>query len=305
MTRVLALLLLALGACAPRGAESEAEPDRPLVVSTTTMLADAAMQIAGDAAEVRCLLSPGADPHLYQPRPSDSSTIAQADLVITSGLGLEGWVDELIDGAGGGASRLVATEGIEPLRHPDYPEVGDPHFWFDLQRWAQAASNVEAALLEVVAEDAQSGVQERAAAYRDEIIALHTWGVERIASIPEAKRTLITSHDAFYYFSETYGIEVRGLQGITTEQQPSQRDVAQTIELVRASGVAAVFVETSVNPTAIERVASEAGVAVAGPLHSDSIGAPDTPAGTFAGMFVENVRMIVEGLGGEWEAPGA
>lgn len=305
MSRIPLLLILALAVgCTSRGAEP-ASDGRLIVVTTTTMLADLVTQVGGDAVDARSLLSPGADPHLYRPRPSDAAAIASADVVVTSGIGLEGWVDDLIDGAGGDAVRIVASDSITPLHHPEYPDTGDPHFWFDLALWEQAAATVSEGLLAAAPEADRDSIQVRSEAYRARLRTLDEWASQRLRSIPEGQRTLITSHDAFHYFGARYGLEVRGLQGLTTEQQPSQRDVANTIEFVRDAGVPAVFVETSVNPTAVERVAREADVAVAGPLYSDSIGGVGTPAETFEGTFVENVRMIVEALGGTWLEPGA
>ena len=294
----LALVFVAgVVACTAGGSEPR-DAEAPLVVATTTYLADLVVALGGEDVEVRSLLSPGADPHLYQPTPSDAQAIAAAALVVTNGLGLEGWVDGLIDHAGGSAARVTASEGVTPLSHPSYPDAFDPHFWFDARQWSAAAQTVSEALQSISDDEADARIAARTAAYREQLAALDAWAVAQLNTVPAPARQLVTSHDAFQYFGARYGWEVRGIQGITTEQQPSQRDIADTIDAVRATGTPAVFVETSVNPMMMERVAREAGVVTAGPLYSDSTGPADGPAGTYVGTFTENIRMIVTALGG-------
>lgn len=284
-----------------RGPDEVEGKDVRRVVATTTMLADLAMQVGGDSVEVHSIMRPGGDPHLYQPTPSDASAVADADVVVTSGLGLEGWIEDLIPDD---TDALVASSEIEPIRHPDFPGGVDPHFWFDLERWAQAARTVGAGLEDAVDTDRERrAIATRTEEYVARIDALHAWTVAQLATIPDASRKLVTSHDAFNYLAAAYALEVEGLQGLTTEQQPSQRDVAELVDSIRTQGVPTVFVETSVNPALIERVATEAGVETSGPLHSDSLGPEGSGAATFEEMFVANVRMIVEGLGGSYTAP--
>jgi ABC-type Zn uptake system ZnuABC Zn-binding protein ZnuA len=294
---ILVSLLSALG-CTTR--VPDPETSLPRVVATTTYLADLVEQLGGDDVQIHSLLSAGADPHLYQPTPSDAQAIAQAALVVTNGLGLEGWVDGLIDHAGGSAARVTASEQVPALAHPRYPDAMDPHFWFDARYWSTAAGTVSAALQAVADEPARARIATRTAAYQAELAALDAWAVAQLDTVPEDARQLVTSHDAFQYFGARYGWEVRGIQGITTEQQPSQRDIADTIDAVRSTGTPAVFVETSVNPAVMERVAREAGVQTAGPLYSDSTGPADGPAASYVGTFSENIRMIVTALGGRF-----
>jgi ABC-type Zn uptake system ZnuABC Zn-binding protein ZnuA len=288
--------LTASGACRP----ATDTPSTVDVVTTTTMLADLATQLAGDDLQVRSIMHPGGDPHLYQPTPSDARLIASARVVLVSGLGLEGWIEDLVRNAGGDATIIVVGEVVEPIRHPEYPDGTDPHFWFDPTAWSAASIAVEDALVAVVDEAAQPTLRARGSAYRETLSSLDTWTQAQLNTVPEAQRHLVTSHDAFNYFARRYDLRVSGLQGITTETQPSQREIADLIDMIRDTGVRSVFVETSVNPTLSERVASEAGVGTSGPLYSDSLGAADGPAATYLGTFTENVRMIVEGLGGSY-----
>lgn len=278
------------------------DPDaRPVVVASTTMLADLAGQIGGDAVQVEGIMSPGGDPHLYQPTPRDARIVARSQLVVKSGLKLEGWIDDLLDNAGGTRPTVVASTGVEPIHMEGFAGGVDPHFWFDLKAWELAAKNVGAALITLVGEDSPEaqGIKQRLDAYLLKVERLDAWVRERLSSIPRTRRMLVSSHDAFNYFGRAYDIDVVGVQGISTDQQASQRDLAKIIELVKKREVRAVFVETSVNPALIEQVARETGAKLSGPLYSDSIGAADSPAATFVGTVTENIRMLTEALGGE------
>ena len=277
---------------------------KPVVVATTTMLADLAMHVGGQDVVVKGIMKPGGDPHLYQPTPGDARMIASSQMVITSGLHLEGWIDQLVRNAGGERPVVVASQRVEPIRMENSPGGVDPHFWFDLQAWKLAADAVGEALVELVGKDTEAArrIQARLVAYRADVEALDRWTRERLSSIPERQRVLITSHDAFNYFGRAYGIDVVAIQGISTEQEASQRDVANVIDEVRKRGAPAVFVETSVNPQLIQQVARETGVKVAGPLYSDSIGPADGPASTVIGTVAENVRILTEALGGTYVA---
>lgn len=303
-TFLLAVMLLGTG-CKKDG-QAEAASSAPVVVATTTMLADLARQIGGDDVVVYGIMKPGGDPHLYQPTPGDARMIASSDMVVVSGLHLEGWIDDLVQNAGGERPIVVASENVEPIEMQDSPGGVDPHFWFDLGAWGRAADTVGAELVTLVGDEtpAAKRVNDRLQAYRRQIGELDGWTKSRLASIPDGQRVLITSHDAFGYFGRAYGIDVVGIQGISTEQEASQRDLANVVDLVRERNAPAVFVETSVNPQLIEQVARETGVKVAGPLHSDSIGPTDSAANTFVGTVAENVRIITEALGGTHVAFG-
>jgi ABC-type Zn uptake system ZnuABC Zn-binding protein ZnuA len=304
LTALLVVLLGAAGGCdGCNSTASEADDGKPLVVTTTTMLDDLSEQLGGDAVRVEGIMAPGGDPHIYQPTPSDARLIAKSDLVVTSGLKLEGWINDLVRNAGGERPVIVASDGVDPIKEAGTEEGVDPHFWFDLQSWDIAVDNVGQGLVELVGKNspAADAIRQRQKAYKAQNDRLHDWIYARMETIPEKQRVLITSHDAFAYFGRTYGIDVVGIQGISTDQEASQRDVANIVDVVDERDAPAVFVETSVNPALIKQVARETGVEVAGPLYSDSIGAEGTPAGTFVGTVIENVRMITEALGGQYE----
>ncbi len=273
----------------------------PTVVVTTTMLASAAQKIGGEDVVIRSIMKPGGDPHLHQPTPSDAKMVSKSDLVITSGLYLEGWLDDLVKNAGGERSVVVASDGVTPISMEGSPGGVDPHFWFDLKAWGKASTNVTDALVSTVGKDTPEGkaIAKRGEDYAKRIAALDAWSAKQLETIPKAQRILITSHDAFNYFGRAYDIEVVGIQGSSTEQAASQRDVVNIIEKVKANNVPTIFIESSVNPALIKQVASQTGVKTAGPLFSDSLGMPDSKAPDYEGMVVENVTQIVNGLGGK------
>lgn len=293
---LIALLLLALLAPACQRTPSGAANGTPVVVASTTMLHDLVRQLGGTDVQAECIMTPGTDPHLYQPRPSDAALVGRSQLVVRNGLGLEGWIDDLLANAGGERPTVTATTGVTPLEHDGTP---DPHFWFDVEAWAVAAENVHVGLLG--AREWDAATRERLAArhqaYQAHLEALHAWVEAQWAQVPETRRVLVTSHDAFAYHGAAYGVQVVSVQGVSTVQEASPRDVIGVVEAVRQRSIPMVFGETSVNGGLIEQVAREAGVPVGGPLYSDSLGAPDSPAATYTGMMVENVCMIVTGLG--------
>ncbi len=272
---------------------------RPLVVTTTTMLASMVQAVGGDLVEVRSLVYPGGDPHSYQPTPRDVRDVARASLIVTNGLGLEGWMTDLVRNAGKGASAkiVIASEGIEPLKTSG---AIDPHFWFDVLLWKQATHTVEARLVALLPEGKET-IHTQAEDYRRELDGLNQWIIAQIQKLPAKSRVLVTSHDAFHYLGRAYKLRVVGIQGVSTEHEASQRDIINVIEIVRESGVKAIFGETSVNPALVNQVARETGVDVRGPLYSDSLGGKGSGAENYQDMVIQNITAITEGLGGEVE----
>jgi len=274
------------------------------VVGTTTMLCDLAQEIGAGTIDVQCLMPIGADPHVYQATPSDAATVARSALVVRNGLGLEGWVDSLLANAGGTRPLVTASDGIEPLLHEGTP---DPHFWFDAEAWENAGDRIAAALQHLHGEQSPASARVIAAhaRFEQDVRGLHAWTQAQIQSIPEPQRVLVTSHDAFAWYARAYGLQVQAVQGVSTAQEASQRDVISVVEVVRARQLPMVFGETSVNGGLIEQVGREAGVPVGGPLYSDSLGEPGSGADTWAGMMVTNTCLIVNGLGGSCTPPVA
>lgn len=291
------LLAAATGIDASAGDEAEGAKLR--VVCTTTMIADLAQTIAGEAAEVRGIMRAGEDPHVYDVRPRDVQLIAEAELILINGLHLEATLGHVIEhNAKGKVVRLAETPQIVPLESEQTRGAPDPHCWFNVQYFRVYAERARDALIEADPKHAD-GYRQRAEAYIKELNALHEWVGEQIGSVPRERRAMVTSHDAFQYFGRTYFIDVFAVIGISTEQQPKPQDIARLESVVRERGVKALFVETSVSKTLndiVRKVAESTGAKIGGTLYSDSLGAPDSPAGTYLGMVRHNVGTVVEAL---------
>jgi len=266
------------------------------------MVADLARRVGGERVEVTALMGPGIDPHLYKASARDLDRLRAADLVLYNGKGLEGKMTDVFVRLARRKAVVAVTDAIAEARllEPEQLEGHyDPHVWFDVSLWAETVEAVAAALAEVDPAHADE-YRTRAAAYADELRALHDEVGQALATIPRARRVLITSHDAFRYFGRAYDLEVRGLQGISTVSAPGVKDVEQMAQLIVDRGIKAIFVETSVSPKATEAVrewVAQRGreVAIGGTLYSDAMG--DTPPeDTYVGMVRANVGKIVEAL---------
>jgi manganese/zinc/iron transport system substrate-binding protein len=302
----LALALLVVS-CSP--------PDSPddgtlRVVATTTMVADLAREIGGDRVRVAGLMGPAVDPHSYVPKLGDTRLLEQADVIFYNGLHLEGRFQNTLEAMAGRGRKVVAVSAAIPeerLLAPqeDFEGAVDPHIWGDPEIWAHAIDPVVAAL-SAADPDGGEGYRSRGQAYHAELRQLAEWARAELAQIPPERRVLVTSHDAFFYTGRAFGLEVRGLQGVSSAAEAGLRDRAELVAFLRQRGVRTVFAETSINPKAIAAVAAEAGVALSpAPLFSDALGTPgDTfphdgrthDRGTYTGMLRHNVLAIVEGL---------
>jgi len=274
---------------------------RPRVLATTTVVADLVREVAGDRADVECLMAAGIDPHSYRPTPADADRLARADLVVASGLHLEGRLAALLQRLA--ATRPVLAVGDRLPADRLLPAAGglfDPHVWFDAGLWSLCPPLVAEALAKVDP-DGAVGYQERAADYAARLVALDARVRERIATIPPGRRVLVTAHDAFRYFGRAYGIEVVGVQGTSTESEAGLHDVNRLVELIVTRDIPAVFVETSVadrNVAALVEGARARGreVAIGGRLASDSLGEPGSGTETLAAALTANVEAIVAAL---------
>ncbi len=286
------------------------ESDLPLVVATTTMVADLARVIGGDRVEVRGLMGAGIDPHSYVPKLGDSRLLEQADVVLYNGLHLEGRFQSTLEAmAERGLNVVAVTDGIDPANllapQEDFEGTKDPHVWGDPLLWAETIDTAVAALAKADPEG-ESTFRERGEAYKKELEALTLWATEKLAPLPVEKRILVTSHDAFFYFGRAFGFDVRGLQGVSTAAEAGVKDRANLVAYLRAQGVKTVFPETSINAKGIAAVAEEAGVKLSSePLYSDSLSSPGDMAtvdgetydrGTYTGMVKHNLNAIVKGL---------
>ncbi len=294
-------------ACSPKDSAGDG---KPLVVATTTMVADMARVIGGDRVKVHGLMGPGVDPHNYVPKLADTGLLEKGEVVLYGGLHLEGKFQESLESmAERGRNVVAVSDGIPPERllapQEGFSGTKDPHVWGDPALWIDCIAPVVAALSKADPEGA-ADFQARGEAYRRELESLDGWAKAKIAAIPEEKRVLVTSHDAFFYFGRAYGFKVRGLQGVSTTAEAGIKDRTNLVEYLRSQGVRTVFSETSLNAKGIAAVAAEAGVEISGqPLFSDALGAPGDKEtvdgetydkGTYTGMLKHNVNAIVKGL---------
>jgi manganese/zinc/iron transport system substrate-binding protein len=268
------------------------------------MVADVARRVAGPHARVESLMGPGVDPHLFKPSEGDVRRLSEADLILYSGLNLEGKMGDILVGlARRGRPVLAVTETIprEKLREPpEFQGHYDPHVWFDVGLWALTIRPIQKELAALDPAHA-ADFERNASALEAELAALDLEAEKRIAEVPEPGRVLVTAHDAFGYFGRRYRIDVVGLQGISTVAEAGLRDVERLTDLIVARKVKAVFIESSVSPRAIEAVqkACESRghrVAIGGQLFSDAMGPAGTPEGTYPGMVRHNLKTIVEAL---------
>jgi manganese/zinc/iron transport system substrate-binding protein len=294
--------VLAAG-CGGGSGESGADEGKIKATTTTTMITDLVRQIGGDRVEVTGLMGPGVDPHLYRASQGDVSALQGADVVFYNGLFLEGQMSDILERTSRQTPTVQVTEAIpeeDLLESPQYEDQFDPHVWFDATLWKLTVDPVVAQLSELDP-DGASYFEQRGEDYKRQIDDLHSFVQAEISSIPAEQRVLVTAHDAFNYFGRRYGMEVRGLQGISTEAEAGSRDVQELSNFLAENRIKAIFVESSVprrNIEAVQAAAQDRGweVEIGGQLYSDAGGDVGTEAETYIGMFRENVGTITEAL---------
>jgi manganese/zinc/iron transport system substrate-binding protein len=297
-----AALLAALLLLSPA---ARAEDGKPRVLATVGMIADVARNVAGDCAEIETLMGPGVDPHLYRASAGDVTRFRDADIILYSGYSLEGQLGEVLQSF----SRQKPTVAVSPAAITPAQLISvqglygiDPHLWMDAGLW-QGIAPVIAAELGKLAPACAADMQTRAETYQAQLLGLDSWARTSIASIPEAQRILVTAHDAFNYYGRAYGIEVQGIQGISTESEAGIADIRRMVDAVVDRKVPAVFIESTINPRTIQAVieaAAERGhtIGIGGQLYSDAMGEAGKPDGTYIGMIWRNTSVIVTALGG-------
>ncbi len=335
----------------------------PVVVTANTILDDLVHQVGGDQVRTHCLVRPGDDPHVFEPRPSDVKQLVAADILVVNGLNLEPSVLKLAQNCGFRGQLLVATTGLTPrtgaAHHHEESEghaplgtpssssapavaapttqpvpsptsttstsstqstasttvpsatpasspienpkseiensAADPHAWQNPLLVATYVANIRDALAR--ANPAASALYAaRAAAYTERLTALDRWTREQIATIPPARRKLVTSHDSLGYFADAYGFETVPLAGLSTSAEPDARSIAATVDLIRREQVPAVFIELTINPKLVRQIGADAGVRLAEPLYTDTVGTPGSGAETYLDLFRTNVTRIVSAL---------
>jgi zinc/manganese transport system substrate-binding protein len=296
------LLFLVATACSEAIAD-----DRPLVVVTTNLLGDVVRNVAGDDARVEVLMPLGVDPHDFEPSSRQASLVAEADLVVANGLGLEEGLEDVIDAArGDGALVLEVAELVDPLRFAeqdagddggeDEPGDLDPHVWMDPIRMAQAARLIADRLADI---DSSVDWEARAETYAAQLEAAHERIDALLSAVPSDRRLLVTNHEALGYFASRYGFEVVGvvIPGGSTLAEPGSEELAALVALIDELNIQAVFAESTEPSTLARAIADEADHPVTVvTLRTESLGEPGSPAGTLIGMLEENARLIADAL---------
>lgn len=292
---------LALAACGADGGNGSAAQDGEVgVVATTTHVADLARAVGGERARVDSLLTPGSDPHDYEPRPSDARALADADLVLRSGGDIDEWLTGLVESAGTNAPTVSLIESVATMESGEDATGLDPHWWQDPANAMAAVVEIRNALVEADPEG-QETYAANAEAYLAELRRLDESIAACMSSIPAEDRKLVTTHDALGYFAERYDIEVVGLvvPALTTRAQASAGEVAELTETVEDEGVNAIFPESQL-PAGLERaIAEEAGAQVGPGLWTDSLGPPGSGAATYLDALRFNAQAMADGFGGD------
>jgi zinc/manganese transport system substrate-binding protein len=272
-----------------------AQAPAPRIVTSFSILADMAQELAPTGFQVTPLVGPDADAHVFEPSPADGRRLAQADLVVINGLGFEGWIERMVKVSGYRGTVVVASKGIQP-RTGGHHDV-DPHAWQDLALARRYAANLSAAFIQRWPAQRDEIVR-RGADYGARIDKLDGQVRDMMTAVPRAQRRVITSHDAFNYFGAAYGLDFLAPQGWTTHSEPSAAAVARLIRQIRKDGVRAIFVENISDPRLVERIAHEGGARVGGTLFSDALSKPDGPAPTYLRMMEHNARSLAAALQG-------
>ena len=266
--------------------------DRLNIVASFSILGDFAENVGGERVSVTTLVGPDGDVHVYAPAPADAKKILDARLVIINGLGLEGWLPRLVQSAGSKATVVTASQGVAPRK---LGSDADPHAWQSVADAKIYVANIRDAL---VAADPAGAATYRANAerYLAKFDALDREVRDAIAQIPEARRKVISTHDAFGYFAAAYGIEFIAPQGVSTESEVSARDIAGIITRIRAGRIPAVFLENISDPRLIRRISAETGARIGGTLYSDSLTGEKGDAPTYIDMVRHNIRALTSAL---------
>jgi zinc/manganese transport system substrate-binding protein len=296
--RRLLLAAAVLVAAAPAFTPAAAQP-MP-VVATFSILADVVRDIGGERIAVTTLVGPDQDAHAYQPTPADSRTVAGAKVVVTNGLGFEGWIDRLIKASGTRGTVVVASTGLRTRAAAhghghSHGKGADPHVWHDPRRMAVYARTIADGL--AAADPGGAEVyRANAAAFGERMARLDAWAEAEFAKVPAAKRKVITGHDAFGYLAERYKLTFRSPKGISTDAEPSAKAIADLIRQIREEKIRAIFVENISDRRLIDQLSREAGAVVGGRLYSDALSGPGGPAASYESLFRHNVALLTSAM---------
>ena len=300
----LMFVLLVGSGCDTKNQNDAKENGKIRIVTTTGMITDIVKNVGGEKVEVIGLMGPGIDPHLYKATGKDIERLSSADIIFYNGLHLEAKMADLLGNMSGDTKSFAVAESVSKESLISLSETNgqyDPHLWFDVSLWMKVVEYVRDTLIEYKP-DIKANINKNAKQYLDELTQLHHYVKTQVESIPVKQRVLITAHDAFSYFGNAYGFEVRGLQGISTLAKASIADVQELATFITERRIPAIFVETSVSGRNLEVVKAAVKskgyeVKIGGELFSDAMGSEGTPEGTFIGMVRHNIDTIVSALG--------
>jgi zinc/manganese transport system substrate-binding protein len=266
--------------------------DKLKIVASFSILGDIAARIAGDRVELKILVGPGGDAHVFEPTPADARSVAQARIFLINGLNYEPWAERLLTSTKSRATLVVATTGIDPLT---FRTGADPHAWQDVRNAMVYAENITRTL---VAADKPNAVvyKANAVAYIDELRKLDAEIRACFAAIPAVRRRVITTHDAFAYFGRAYAVEFIAPLGTSTEEQVSAKEVAVLISQIKREKITAAFVENVSDPRLIRQIAHETGVRLGGTLYSDALSAKDGAAPTYIALMRHNAKLLTDAM---------
>lgn len=297
-TLFISLIILSFS-CAPQ----EKDEGQTYIVCTTGMIKDAVENIVGDKAKVDALMGPGVDPHLYKATQGDLKKLQQADIIVYNGLFLEGKMGDVLQKLDH-KKMVIAMAELLPkkafINNTEFQGAFDPHIWFDVNLWKDAVQLLKEELIKTDSIN-KTLYTKNADKYSLQLDSLHKEVKNQISLIPKSKRVLVTAHDAFAYFGRAYGVDVRGLQGISTLSEFGLRDVSNLVDFIVENEIPAIYTETSVSEKAIKAVLEGCrskghDVVIGGSLYSDAMGELGTFEGTYIGMVHSNVKKIVSGL---------
>ncbi|PRD17221.1 metal ABC transporter substrate-binding protein [Pantoea coffeiphila] len=265
-------------------------------VASFSVLADIVQNVGGEHVVVKSLVGPNGDPHSFEPTPKDSQSLAHADLVFVSGLGMEGWMDRLITSSGYKGQTIVASSGINTRKmEEDGKTINDPHAWNSMQNGVIYATNVMNALIAADPTDA-AYFRQQGNAYIEQLKKLDSWAQQEFAQIPQSKRKVLTSHDAFGYFGQRYGVSFLSPVGFSTESEASASDVASLINQLKKEKINAWFIENQTDPRLVKQIASATGAKQGGELYPEALTEKGGEADSYVAAFKHNVTAMVASM---------
>ena len=287
---------VAIASLATAAAATPASAKTIEAVASFTVLADMVRQVGGDHVHVISMVPPNGDPHEYEPTPDDAKHIKSADVVFTSGLGLEGWFGRLTKASGYAGKPVIASDGIKTRKmEEDGKTITDPHAWNSIPNAEIYVHNIEKALSKADPDDA-AAFKDNADRYEAKLKDLDTYAHGQVDSVPKEDRKVLTTHDALSYFGATYGVKFLSPLGFSTENEPSAAQVANVIKQIKAEHVHTYFFENSNDPRLVKQIADATAAQPGGELFVEALSPPDGPAPTYADMFKYNVDKLVAGM---------